>query len=122
MSISYAITNTPQFLNVVAEGKGNRIDEVQKYVQAVILAIQENKAKRIFCNEINLTHELTGIDTYVLGEMVSQYAVHVEKVAVVCSVSDLPKEKFYELVTSNRGLYIQIFTDLSEAKNWLLFP
>jgi hypothetical protein len=51
--------------------------------------------------------------------MVSEYAGHVEKVAIVVSPGCLPKESFYELVTNNRGLYLQVFTDLEEAQKWL---
>lgn len=120
MAIEYQIKTTDAYLDVTAKGRGNNLVEVQSYAQAVIQAMQKSKSKCVLCDELELTHELQDIDTYMLGKTVAEYAGHVEKVAIVVSPECVPKESFYELVTNNRGLYLQVFTDLEEARNWLI--
>ena len=43
------------------------------------------------------------------------------RVAVVCKPSKLPDFQFAETVAVNRGAYfVRVFTDLEQAKSWLL--
>jgi hypothetical protein len=58
MAIEYTISNKDDFLEVKAAGRGNDLSEVQKYVRAVIEALQKTKRKCVLCDEIALTHEL----------------------------------------------------------------
>lgn len=119
MAILCTFENSDKYLFVKATGKGYTMAAVQDYVQAVITEIQNVKATRVLCVETELTHELTGVDTYALGKLVSHYAADIEKVAITVSTADKPVEDFYELVTNNRGLTLRVFTDTEQARNWI---
>lgn len=120
MKINCTIKDCRTYLEVIAEGKGDVLADVKEYIDTVGTALRAGGHRLVFCDETRLTHELTGVDTYALGKFVSAYAADTERVAIVCMEAELPKERFYELVSHNRGLVMRVFTDSAEALEWLL--
>lgn len=119
MSISYQIFNQDKYLKVIANGKDDDQADVKNYTDAVISAIFEFDAKKVLCDERELQYNLSLTDTFQLGEYVSQYSGQLLKIAIVCNIKFFDDAKFYETVTTNRGMQIKIFTNIEEAESWL---
>lgn len=119
MAIMHEILNSNAYLKVIASGIDDNLSQVQEYAQAVIEAAHKYQSLKILCDERLLNYNLSTIDTFELANFASQYAKFCRKIAIVCNPNSLEAGKFYETVSQNRGLTVKIFTDFSEAEEWL---
>jgi hypothetical protein len=119
MAIMHKILNCDGYLKVIASGIDDNLIEVQEYAQAVIEAAHKYQSINILCDERSLTYNLSTFDTFELANFASQYAKFCRKIAIVCNPDCLESGKFYETVSQNRGLIVKVFTELSEAEEWL---
>jgi hypothetical protein len=119
MAIKHQIQNTENYLLVTTSGIDDNLVQVQEYARAVIEAAHKYQSLKILCDERLLTYNLSTFDTFELANFASQYAKFCRKIAIVCNPNSLEAGKFYETVSQNRGLTVKIFTDFSEAEEWL---
>lgn len=120
MAIEYSIEYKENLLRVTAKGFDDDLQDVLGYVDAIVKAAFEYQSQLILCDERNLEYRITTLDTFQLAEFASQYAKHLAKIAIVCNEKCLEEAKFYQTVTTNRGLQVKVMTNLEEAENWLL--
>lgn len=120
MSVKFQIFNHENYLKVIAKGKDDDQADVKNYTDAVVNAILDFNSKKVLCDERELQYNLSLTDTFQLGEYVSQYSGHLIKIAIVCNSKFIDDAKFYETVTTNRGMQIKVYTSIEEAECWLL--
>lgn len=119
MAIDYKIRYQDGKLKVTTKGTDENLEEVLQYTNAIIEAAFKHQSRLILCDERELVYKLTTLDTYKLAEFVSSYSSHIAKIVIVCNPRCLPEGKFYETVTTNRGLKVRVTTDIEEAEKWL---
>ena len=119
MAIDYSFAADGDLLVVRASGVDESPDEVEAYGMAVIEAAVTNASHRVLCLEGALEYRLGTLDTYRVGSSIAERAPRVARVAVVCAPASLGDARFWEDVTSNRGLRAAVFTDEAEARRWL---
>lgn len=119
MSIKFEISNGEDYLKVIAKGKDDDQSDVKNYTDAVVRAILDFKCKKVLCDERELQYNISVSDTFQLAEYVSRYSDQIVKIAIVCNIKFFDDAKFYETVTTNRGMQIKIFTNIEEAESWL---
>ncbi len=119
MAIDYKIRYRDGILKVTTKGADENLEEVLQYTNAIIEAAFKHQSRLILCDERELEYKLTTLDTYKLAEFASTYSNHIAKIVIVCNPRCLPEGKFYETVTTNRGLKVRVTTDIEEAEKWL---
>jgi hypothetical protein len=120
MAIQYKMRMlTKDCMHIIASGKDESLDEVKQYTEKIVEFAIENKPKYILSDERNLIYDLSILDTYELGEFASKYASHINRVAIVCNTKYYDSGNFYETVSRNRGLTINVMTNMKEAMKWL---
>lgn len=119
MSIDYKIKYHNGILKITTKGTDENLEEVFEYANAIIESAFKHQSRLILCDERELEYKLTTLDTYKLAEYASSYSNHIVKIVIVCNPQCLPEGKFYETVTTNRGLKVRVTTDIDEAEKWL---
>ena len=119
MAIDYAFAVEGDLLEVRTSGFDESADEVIAYGMAVIAAAVEHESHRVLCLEGELEYRLGTTDIYHVGSYVAAQAPRVARVALVCAPESIGDARFWEDVTSNRGLQAAVFTDEAEARRWL---
>ncbi len=120
MSIDYDIIITDSMLRVKAVGIDDDLDEVVRYGNAVIDAVNESKVKFVLCDETELVYSLSIFETFQSAKFISENAPKVEKVAIVISPKNTNDATLWENVAVNRGLKVQFFLSVNEAEKFLL--
>jgi hypothetical protein len=119
MAISYQYIIEGNVLKIATSGKDDSLEQVENYAIEVLGLSIQNKCTKILCDERNLDYTLSMIDTYSLAEKASQEAADLHKIAIVCKEKYLEDGKFFETVSSNRGLSILVTSNIDQAKEWL---
>ena len=119
MSITYQFKALGERLHVTASGFDDSADEVMAYGMAIVQAAREAGSRQVLCDERSLEYRLNMLDTFAAGEFISAQAPRVARIAIVCQSAGLNAAKFYETVTTNRGLRLRVFTQVDEADSWL---
>ena len=120
MAIEYDFSVNGPLLVVETSGFDESLEEVQDYGMAVIDAAVQSRAELILCDERELEYRLGTTETYRAGEYVARMAPRVVRVALVCSQAACGDARFWGDVTTNRGLQTCVFTDVDEARAWLV--
>ncbi len=101
-------------------GSDNSLENAIEYSTSLIKEAQKNNSQKVLCDERGLDIELSTVDTFHLAELtVKMLSASSARIAVVYKPEYLEKCKFYEMVTSNRGMLVHITTDYDEAYEWL---
>jgi hypothetical protein len=119
MAIGAAFDYQDDTLLVTASGSDESLEEVEKYLSSIIEEGHKYKVQNILCDERNLKYELGMADLFELGQLLSNHAKFINRVAIVCSPEYINETKFFENVTSNRGVSIIATTDIEEARSWI---
>jgi hypothetical protein len=78
------------------------------------------KNDRLLIDSTRYDVKVTFAERYFLGAKLQIFALNRIKVAFVCRPEQLDPRKFGALVARNRGVTVEVFTDLSAAEEWLL--
>jgi hypothetical protein len=120
MAIQYHFSSEGDLLVVTASGFDESLGEVEQYSMAVVEKAVQVNCTAILCDEIRLEYRLGTLDTFKAAEFIAGRAPKLGKAAIVCNIQGASDGKFWETVAVNRGLSVRVFTDLSEARRWLL--
>jgi hypothetical protein len=90
-------------------------------LKRVMTNCQENRVSRLQVNLTRLTHHwLTTPDRYFLAEGLARFWDRSIKLSLICRTDQIDPQRFGQLVASNRGLNISIFTSEEDGLAWLL--
>ena len=120
MSIKYNIENKENYLLVEASGFDESLEEVMQYGAAIIQKAVKLNTTRVLCDERELEYRLNTIDTFKSAEFIAEQAPSIARLGLVCNPKNFEDADFWENVAVNRGLKIKFFTDLEEAKHWVM--
>src|SRR5215471_13855626 len=122
MSIQFQIEEMPDYLAVRFTGTGAVEDVPQPFELIAEYCIRANKNKLLL--------DFTGArgygklylaDRYFFGEQAQIFARYeLGKVAVIARPERVDPEKFADVVAQNRGINLRSFTNVEEAREWLL--
>lgn len=119
MSIHYTTKTEGDLLEVVASGCDDSLSEVNAYGGAIVAAAVQAHARRVLCNELDLTYKLNTIDLYDSAKFIAATAPHVARIAIVCRPDFAEDIQFWENTVVNQGLSMKGFHDLDKARAWL---
>ena len=119
MSIHYTLRTEADLLEVVASGFDGSLSEVIAYGSAVVEAAIRTQARRILCNELDLTYTLGTLDIYESAKSIASAAPQIAHIAIVCRPAFAADIQFWENTVVNRGLTLKTFHDLDQARAWL---
>jgi len=112
----------PDYLYVQASGIRS-IENIISLAQDYINASEEKGYKRVLVDVRDMTGELQTVDSYDLGKEAPDKLGGVHpwlKGAIVDLEKNRERYHFLETVLVNRGFHIRFFSNLDEAKRWLL--
>lgn len=88
----------------------------------IIAICFENDASHIMLRAEALTDDFFKLRTGLAGQVLQKFINYRIKVAAVISNEHIITGKFKELIAeSNKGNDFRVFSDVTEAENWLLF-
>jgi hypothetical protein len=119
MAITYTYTVENELLKVTTQGKDESFQDAVNYARGILVDSIQNECSMILCDERNLEYNLSVVDMFKLAEGASKEAKNLKKIAIVCKEEYLEEGKFYENVSSNRGLTVLVTSDMHHAKKWL---
>ncbi len=119
MSIRFTTKTEGDLLEVVASGFDDSLAEVNAYGGAIVAAAVQAGARRVLCNELELTYKLSTIDLYDSAKFIATTAPHVARIAIVCRPDFAEDIRFWENTVVNQGLAMKGFHDLAQARAWL---
>lgn len=119
MAISFNHKVKNNVLTVFTYGVDESLEDSEKYAYDVFQLCMLNKCDRILCDERELDYSLSVIDTFLLAEYASINARGLIKLAIVCQEKYMNEAKFYETVSTNRGLTVIVTSDIDYAIDWL---
>jgi hypothetical protein len=122
MSIQFQIEEMPDYLAVKLTGKGTVEDVPQPFELIAEYCKRANKNKLLLDFTGALGYgKLYLADRYFFGEQAQIFARYdLVKVAVVARPERVDPEKFADVVAQNRGINLRSFTNVGEAREWLL--
>jgi len=119
MECKCSITSGDECVCVHVDGEVT-LPDAKRIAAAAHAAVQEHACRRILVDAREAVVRLSLLDLYELGESASRLMLGaVDGVALVVPAESLQPDRFFERVCQNRGLKLQVFTDLDEAVQWL---
>lgn len=115
MAIRFEVRLCDDLLFARVSGRDESLEEVQEYGETIIRLARAHGCTRVLTDERAPECELDTVDTYELAEHYSGVAPRLMKTGVVCDPRQVNDAKFWETVTTNRGLLFRVFTTLDEA-------
>jgi hypothetical protein len=119
MAITFTYKVENKVLKVFTQGKDDSLQDTKKYGKEVLGLSIKNECNKILCDERNLEYNLSVMDTFSLAEIASIKARGLCRIAIVCQEKYLDNGKFFETVSSNRGLIVLVTAELDQANEWL---
>lgn len=120
MTIEHETWFKGDLLCVRAWGRDDSLEDVKRYGVAVLEKARLQNCTRILCDERELEYAIGTLDTYEYARFLAQKAPRVGRVAIVCRPEQIENGEFWETVAVNRGLKVRMYTDIDEARAWLL--
>jgi anti-anti-sigma regulatory factor len=94
------------------------IERKQKTMQAIIGAMKEHQARAVLIDIRAVPPPYVFMDRYQIGELVARYFTG-RAVAALINNSQAGEQKVGTLVAANRGVPVQLFTEVARAEQWL---
>lgn len=116
MAIENAFEFKDQILRVTAKRFDDDLDDALNYVNSIVNSAFQFQYPLILCDERELEYRISTLDTYQLAEFASSFGKHLAKIVIVCNAKFETDAKFFETVTSNRGLQVNVTRNINEAK------
>lgn len=92
---------------------------VRAQLEDLLKIAAEKRPPRILVDFRALKIELNFLDRYGLGLLGSRFSAHVERAVCVAEKKLIDPGKLGTQVAQNRGLQIEIFSEVDEAVRWL---
>ena len=119
MSLRLKIIKRKEYLVANFAGQGS-LDEVSHQFAALADQCRAAKIHKLLINISALKGTLTFAARYQAGEKAVAFVSDGIQVAVVGTTEQRDPGLLGEMVARNRGVNARVFTDLAEAKRWLL--
>jgi len=92
--------------------------EIDEAMKEVLKFRQEEKPKRILCDQRHLQEPPTGIAGYLAAVQLGEHPLVGTKIAIIRKRGD--QEYLFDISAQTRGVIVEVFNDEEEAKQWLL--
>jgi hypothetical protein len=119
MSLRTKIIKRKEYLVANFAGQGT-LDEISRQFSGLAEQCRVAKLNKLLINISALKGTLTVAARYQAGERAVTFLSDGIKLAVVGTTEQKDPGLLGELVARNRGVNVRVFTDLAEAKRWLL--
>ncbi len=119
MSIKIKIEKQPDYLIAHFSGEAN-LQEVGQRFEALAVRCRKEKKDKLLIDISTIQAAPTFTDRFRAGERAVIFSEFGIKIAMVGSPEMVDPRRLGELVAQNRGVDARVFTDLAEAKEWLL--
>lgn len=106
-------------MDVISKGFDEDVNDVINSLNNIAQKALEYKSRLILCDERELEYRLTTIDTFQIASYASKYSKYLVKIAIVFNGKFYDDIKFYQTVTNNRGLQVQVLNNVQDAEKWL---
>jgi hypothetical protein len=111
------------FVSIVANGNYSLAKANHLFESSVDYALIHKKRK-ILIDVNNITGNIPLMDRFYFAENLANYQkkhgrLMLDRIAVIGQEPIVDKERFGELVASNRGVNTKVFTDVKQATDWL---
>lgn len=118
MNLDITYNQQYDYIHVVTTGT---IDDfaVSKVAHAIAKAIDENHCKRILNDMRDTKINLETVSIYNTPKIIQEVGYTTARRALVYS-GDSNDFNFFETVSKNQGQNVRVFTDVKEARQWLL--
>ena len=120
MSIQFTTTIKDDLLIVRTKGRDESPEEVEKYGASVIEICKKKGCNKILIDERELKYNISTVDIYYLAKYYAEIVPSLVKAALVYNPAFKDDAKFWEDAITNRGLIVRIFTDIEQARQWLM--
>jgi hypothetical protein len=101
-------------------GSTNSIDALKIQLYDLLAVCNERKTERLLVDFRAYTGTMSTLDRYDIGMIGEKFASPNRNVACLLTIDLVDPQKFGARVAQNRGLRVDVFTDVAEAERWLL--
>ena len=96
------------------------MEEIERQFESLAEKCQRTNKHKLLLDLTGLSAGLSLVDAYFLGEKALVFRRHKCKVAAVGKPEQHDSHRFFELVSQNRLVNLRTFTNVEDAKAWLL--
>jgi hypothetical protein len=102
-----------KFTGVGAPGEAGQL------IESIAEHCKRTNNDKLIIDSTGFEVKLSTADRFLLGERLGIFARHKIKVAFVSKPEQIEPRKFAVMVARNRGVIVEVFTDLQAAEEWL---
>jgi len=95
-------------------------EDVSGEFESIAEHCKRTKNHKLLIDTTGFDLKISTLDRYLVGERVQMFARYGIKVAFICRPEQVDSRKFGIQVAKNRGMDVEVFTDLQAAEEWLL--
>ncbi len=117
--IDFSLTQTDDIIYIKAKGSVVDVKDFEDYAMRMHEVVMTTGLRKIIVDESEADYQLSMIESYETGVLVSERSPTNLKVAVITTDEGLEQAKFWENVTVNRGIRAAVFLTKEEAEQWL---
>lgn len=112
----------PEYLYAHLQAEATDVDKAVRYWQNIVDKCRELDFKRLLVVQ-EIPGGLSVTDTFLLATKVAAMGINGIKLAFVDPETHLYEtHQFGQMAAGNRGVWVEVFTTIPEAENWLLQP
>ena len=119
MALDFTTKVVGKLLEVTSTGYDETVEDSVNYGEAILKVCAEHQCNKILVDETGLTKVLDTVGQYELvTRLIAKVPYYIE-VAMVVNPANYAETSFGSTVAVNRGVNIQVFTSVEEAREWL---
>ena len=118
MEPEFTITELPDYLHIQYSGEF-RLAEAKSSVDAMLDSCRQSGSTKVLFDCTAMSGELTVMDRFNVGQYTSEKMDPGLKIAMVVDEKYILPDNFFEVVARNRGIYINVTSEMEEAIEWL---
>jgi hypothetical protein len=107
------------YLAVSFTGAGT-VEEAWKQFESIVEHCERTNKNKLLLDFTEAQAEISHVDRYFFGSEARIFARYASKVATVGRPEQLDHRRFGETVAKNRWVDLRVFTNIEDAKEWLL--
>jgi hypothetical protein len=119
MSVNVQIEETPDYLIAKATGTGS-VDEAEGHFESLADECNRTNKNKLLLDFTGVSADVPLAVIYALGELSRVFRQYKCKVASICRPENHNPNCFFETVAQNRWVDLRVFTNIEDAKEWLL--
>ena len=119
MSVQLQIEEMPDYLVAKVSGEGD-LGGAERHFELLAEQCNRTNKNKLLLDCTGIHTEFSLLDEYSLGEITPVFTQFRCKVAVVCRPEHYDSKSFLETTARNRWVDLRVFTNVEDAKEWLL--